>query len=248
MFGVSSYPNVWDQYDSSSKTLDVVQSIRNMDTELTTFAGTSVGELRAKGKVFILNELGLGGCREFDCNGMYSDSKFGPDIYGLSQAAYNGAGAFQKTWEPEPNVYDVFNFQWTKAFRMEWYRQQLQFFADLKNPYAPDNAYIWVAGSWDIAGIYHTSYLGQDTSLGCNPMKAFCDPDLMAMIQAYNKQGTVPKKTLFTLPGPSYYQKPARRAAVTAAGISQMQAAAKLQCIRAPLRYKPSVCSRPTWN
>lgn len=115
-FGVSSYPNVWERYDSGRHTLDVSQSVRQIDAQLKSFAKVSVQQLRRiqGGKRFILNELGFGGCQDWGCDGTNT-----PDIYELSGNAYNGQGSYESYASP-PVMQDPFRHMWTKAFRMEW--------------------------------------------------------------------------------------------------------------------------------
>lgn len=115
-FGVSSYPNVWQRYDASRHTLDVSQSVRQIDAQLKSFAKVSVHQLRRgqSGKRFVLNELGFGGCQDWGCDGTTT-----PDIYELSGNAYNGQGSYESYASP-PVMQDPFKHMWTKAFRMEW--------------------------------------------------------------------------------------------------------------------------------
>lgn len=101
-FGVSSYPNVWDRYDAGRRALDVSQSARKLDEQLKEFAQTSIKEQRRSGKRFIFNELGVGGCKDWQCK--LSDV---PDIYELSSDAYNGAGSFE-SYDNPPTLLDPF--------------------------------------------------------------------------------------------------------------------------------------------
>jgi hypothetical protein len=65
--------------------LNAPQSLRNFATQLQQFGGVSIASLRAAGNRFIANEVGLGGCRDFGCDGTTTQ-----DIVQLSQNAYNG--------------------------------------------------------------------------------------------------------------------------------------------------------------
>jgi hypothetical protein len=58
---------------------------------------------------------------------------------------------------------DPFRNYWTKAFRMEWWHQQLAFLRDASHELAVDAVYVWLVGSWDVA-IYHASSKGAGTS------------------------------------------------------------------------------------
>lgn len=76
---------VWERYNASTKALDAPQSLRNFASQLQQFGGVSLASLRAAGKGFISNEIGLGGCRDFGCDGTTT-----PDIIELSKNAFNG--------------------------------------------------------------------------------------------------------------------------------------------------------------
>jgi hypothetical protein len=76
---------VWERYNATRKALDASQSLRNFATQLQQFGGVSLASLRSAGKGFIANEIGLGGCRDFGCDGTTT-----PDIIELSKNAFNG--------------------------------------------------------------------------------------------------------------------------------------------------------------
>jgi hypothetical protein len=65
-----------------------------------------------------------------------------------------------ESYDSPPKLVDPFRNYWTKAFRMEWWRQQLAFLRDSSHELAVDAAYVWPAGSWDVAAIYHASSKG----------------------------------------------------------------------------------------
>lgn len=243
-FGTSSYPNVWEQYDPASRSLDIAQSARLVDSQLKEFAGTSIQALRRAGKRFIFNELGLGGCQWFGCDGTST-----PDIYQLSINAYNGRGSYEDYSNP-PNLVDVYRYYWTKAFRMEWWRQHLRFFKRSTSSsltYCPDAAYIWVVGSWDVAAIYASSSKGfNPDAVGCNPLESYCVPDLVGMIKDFNSEGTVPSRAMFTLPGPAYYQAPSARVRSRAVSAEDVQLPVDLSSV--PAWAQPLVFSRPSWG
>jgi hypothetical protein len=202
-FGVSSYPQIWDQYDAATKTLDMGQSARAIDLQLRQFAGLSIAGLRDAHKRFIFNEVGIGGCEKWGC-AAYSDRAV--DIYDLSVNAYNGLGSFNEYTDDSIN-YDPFYRRWALAFKEEWWRALLTFLSGHSksdNPeFVPDAAYVWTVGSWDIAAIYHGSSVGLNPDgVGCDPLKSYCDPTILKMVKAYNAKCIVPKKPFFSLPGP----------------------------------------------
>lgn len=237
MFGVSSYPNVWDQYDPATKALDVAHAIRTLDNQLTQFAGTSIQEQRSQRKIFILNELGVGGCLNYGCDG-----KSTPDIYQLSKNSFNGQPTFAGyggSSTTKDDIVDPFRWSWSKAFRMEWYRQHLAFFRDVGNPYSPDQAFVWGIGSWGVTANYPADSFGQDPDgVGCDPLKSYCDPDLLAMLDTFNRITRQPTTAHFNLPGPKYYDPSAVQAlSVRALAVPQDF------CDDVPLEFKPVVCS-----
>jgi hypothetical protein len=239
-FGVSSYPNVWDQYDPVSRTLDVSQSARKLDEQLKTFANVSIAELRGAKKRFIFGEFGLGGCEDFGCDGRST-----PDIYELSKNAYSGTGEFINYYtQVETNP---FYYAWTKAFRMEWYRQHLVFFKR-KIPeiaqYAPDAAYIWGVGSWDVGAIYPPSTRDFDPDgFGCDPHNSFCDPDVLDLIKTFNIKGKYPGK-LFWLPGVNTFKPPYRLARSPAPRLITLPFSPK----DLPGWALPGTMTRPVWG
>lgn len=245
-YGVSSYPNVWERYEPAKRTLDVSQSVRQIDTQLKQFAGVSVLSLRRTGggKRFVLNELGFGGCKEYGCDGTNT-----PDIYDLSINAYNGQGSFE-TYATPPVVVDPFRHFWTKSFKLEWYRQQLLWFRrDIRSirNYAPDAAYIWAVGSWDIGAIYHPGTKGNDPDgVGCDPVNSYCDPDVLTMVKNFNRAGAVPPSTFFTLPGLAYY-KP-KPAAVRARSVEPEAVALSVDPRSVPGWAQPALFARPRWG
>ena len=59
-------------------------------------------------------------------------------------------GALQGSYEDynsPPKLADPFRYLWTKAFRMEWWRQQLAFFRETSHELAVDAVYLWPVGS-----------------------------------------------------------------------------------------------------
>lgn len=236
MFGVSSYPNVWDQYQPASKSLDVQQAVRLLDAQLQEFAGVTIRKLRESGKIFILNEIGLGGCEQYGCNGTTT-----PDIYQLAARPFNGQPSFDN-YGGSP-IQDPFRYHWTKAFRMEWWRQQLAFYKTFNNPFSPDSVFLWGIGSWSIIANYHPDSLGQKPDdVGCDPTKAYCDPELLAMLGAFNRNGVVPFGTYFNLPAQQYYVKPASILAKRAV-VAQVTS-----CANVRRELQPLVCSRPVYD
>lgn len=153
-FGVSSYPQVWENYDIATQTLDMAQSARAIDEQLQEFAGLSVRGLRAAGKKWVFNEVGVGGCVWFGCG---SSDQRAPDIYALSINAYNGEGSFNGYSNDANKNFDPFYYRWALAFKQEWWRGLLSFMSGhhkTDNPeYIPDAAYVWIVGSWDIAAV-----------------------------------------------------------------------------------------------
>ena len=261
---MSSYPNVWERYDPTTRVLDVAQSARLLDSQLQEFAQTSIKTLRGKGKRFIFNELGLGGCENYGCDGTGT-----PDIYQLSKAAYNGQGSYE-SYDTPPKLVNPFRYMWTKSFRMEWWRQTLQLFrrrpssrgeligSGLANStsgdsgksvseYSPDAAYVWAVGSWDIAAIYNPSTKGQQPdTVGCDPLNSYCDPDILDMIKAFNKAGTVQSSAMFALPGPAYYQ--AQPAQVRSRSVSAASVALQADPQSVPGWAQPLLFARPVWG
>jgi hypothetical protein len=69
-----------------------------------------------------------------------------------------------ESYDSPPKLVDPFRYLWTKAFRMEWWRQQLAFLRDTSQELAVDAAYLWPVGSWDIAAIYHPDTKGVRTA------------------------------------------------------------------------------------
>lgn len=68
-------------------------------------------------------------------------------------------GSYEDYSSP-PKLVDPFRYLWTKAFRMEWWRQQLAFMRDSSHELAVDAVYLWPVGSWDVAAIYHPDSKG----------------------------------------------------------------------------------------
>jgi len=159
-------------------------------------------------------------------------------------------GYFYESWASPPKVVDPFRYMWTKAFRMEWYRQQLRFFKRSTSSnltYCPDAAYIWTVGSWDVAAIYASSTKDQNPdAVGCNPLVSYCDPDVLDLIKDFNSEGTVPSKAIFTLPGPAAYQAPAAR--LRSRAVSAEDVALPVDFSSVPAWAQPLVFSRPVWG
>ncbi|WIA21195.1 hypothetical protein OEZ85_000443 [Tetradesmus obliquus] len=238
MLGTSNYPNVWERYNASTKALDAPQSLRNFASQLQQFGGVSLASLRAAGKGFISNEIGLGGCRDFGCDGTTT-----PDIIELSKNAFNGQGSYEDYSSP-PKLVDPFRYLWTKAFRMEWWRQQLAFMRDSSHELAVDAVYLWPVGSWDVAAIYHPDSKGQSPdAVGCDPKASFCDPELLAMMRNFNRAGLVPARPFFNLPGPAYYTPPNFRRRRQAGPCLPAQLPDNV-----PDWALPLVLSRPQWG
>lgn len=244
-FGVSSYPNVWEMYDPATQSLDVGQSARMLEAQLVEFAGLSIKTLKRAGKRFVFNELGLGGCQDWGCDGTST-----ADIYALSKNAYNGQGSYENYASP-PVVVNPFRYFWTKSFRLEWYRQTLQLlqrWSPTMSQLAPDAAYIWSVGSWDIGAIYHPDSKGQSpATVGCDPLNSYCDPAVLSMIKEFNKNGAVPSMPLFALPTAAYYVSPTTTAARSRA-VSAEAVALAVDPSSVPGWAQPLVFARPVWG
>lgn len=241
--GVSSYPNVWDQYDPTRRALDVSQSARKLDEQLKEFAQTSVSDLKRGNTRIIYNELGFGGCKDWQCK--LSDT---PDIYELSSEAYNGAGSFE-SYDSPPTLLDPFRYMWTKSFRMEWYRQHLNFFRQKgsRATYVPHAAYIWSVGSWDVGAVYSPSSKGQDPEgVGCDPLNSYCDPDVLSMIKDFNQRSVVSSRPYFTLPGVKYHKR--QGASMRSQVVPASAVALNVDLSKVPLWALPTLLARPRWG
>jgi hypothetical protein len=100
-----------------------------------------------------------------------------------------------ESYDNPPRLVDPFRNYWTKAFRMEWWRQQLAFLRDSSHELAVDAAYMWPAGSWDVAAIYHASSKGACHVLRSTLVAAYSHCSLAASTHHASSKGAVAAAT-----------------------------------------------------
>lgn len=72
------------------------------------------------------------------------------------------------------------------------------------------------------------------------------DPDVLGMIRTFNREGAVPSRELFVLPGAAYYKPKA--AAVRSTSVSPQAVALPVDPLEVPGWAQPALFARPVWG